>query len=77
MLGMPQDATILAVRELVADHHAPMGDDEPLEVDSLTIVMLVEALEDLFGIRIAPRDLTPEHFATVRSLAALVESKQS
>lgn len=76
MLGMPQNVTIQAVRELVADLHAPLGEDEPLEADSLTIVMLVEALEDRFDIRIAPRDLTPEHFATVRSLATLVESKQ-
>lgn len=77
MRDMPQDATLFAIRAIVADHHAPAGDDEPLEIDSLTVVMLVEALEDRFDIRIAPRDLTPDHFATVRSLARLVESKQA
>lgn len=77
MLGMLPDAVIQAVRDLVAEHHAPAGDDERLEMDSLTLVMLVEGLEDRFDIRISPRDLTPEHFATVRSLAALVEGKRS
>jgi acyl carrier protein len=59
------------VRALLAEHgHEPAADDTPLELDSLTVVLLVEALEDRLGRRIPPRDVVPAHFATVARLVA-------
>jgi acyl carrier protein len=65
------------VRAIVSEHAtAPDDDAAPLEVDSLAIVQIVEALEDRVGIRVAPREVTPEAFRSIASLVALVEAKR-
>jgi acyl carrier protein len=72
---MLQADTLPIVRELVTDLHAPCADTDPLDLDSLTVVMLVEAIEDQFDLTVSPADLLPEHFASVAALAAFVASK--
>jgi methoxymalonate biosynthesis acyl carrier protein len=44
-------------------------------LDSLAILKLVSLLEERFSIEIDDMDLIPEHFETIASMAALVESK--
>jgi acyl carrier protein len=66
------DEALVAVRGLVAELHGPAGDAEPLGLESLTVVLLVEALEDRHGVTIPVREVTPEAFATIGALAALV-----
>lgn len=64
------------VRAIVSEHApAPDDDGSPLELDSLTVVVLIEALEDRFEIRVAPREVTPERFASIAALAAFIEQK--
>lgn len=45
------------------------------EFDSLAVVELITALEQRFGIRIEDDDVTAEAFATIGTLAGLVEEK--
>ncbi len=64
------------VRALLAQHgHEPATDDTPLELDSLTVVLLVEALEDQLGVRVAARDVVPDNFETVARLVAYLEAR--
>lgn len=74
---MASDETLDRVRALVASLH-PVPDDTaaPLDLDSLTTVMLVEALEDRLAIRVAARDVVPENFGTLEAVAAFVERKR-
>lgn len=44
-------------------------------LDSLGVLDLVAFLEDEFGISVADDDLVPEHFESLRSLAAFVAHK--
>ena len=60
------------VRALVAEHADVASDDAALAIDSLTLVTLIEALEDRFGVRVAARDVVPAHFASVSAIAAYV-----
>lgn len=48
---------------------------DDLHVDSLSMVELVARLEDAFKFAADPEALTPDHFATVGSLAAYVRSR--
>ncbi|MCA9588623.1 MAG: acyl carrier protein [Myxococcales bacterium] len=71
------DDTRARVRELVSElSGAPATDDAPLELDSLTIVTLIEALEDAFDVRFAARDANEDNFRSVAALAALVDEKR-
>lgn len=64
------------IRELLSEHVSELpGDDDPLDLDSLTIVTVIEALEDRFGIRVAPREVTKDSFGSVASLSAFIEAK--
>ena len=47
------------------------------ELDSLALLELAAALEDEFGVVVDDEDFTEESFATIGSLAALVERKRS
>lgn len=67
----PAEARAL-VRALVAELHGPAGDDDALALESLTVVLLVEALEDRHGIAVPARAVTPERFASIAAIAALV-----
>jgi len=46
------------------------------ELDSMAVVELVAALEEHFGITVDDGDVTEDVFATVGSLAALVDGKR-
>lgn len=55
----------------------PAPDDALLstgQIDSLTLVDLVTALHEEFGIVLATRDLSAENFESVRAIAALVDA---
>jgi acyl carrier protein len=70
------------VREIVrsvASEHAEVPDDDQaaLELDSLAVVTIVEALEDRLGIRVAPRDVTGDNFRSIASIVSYVESKKA
>ena len=60
------------VRAVVVEHADAEDDDGALALDSLTLVTLIEALEDRFGIRVAARDVLPAHFASVSAIADYV-----
>lgn len=73
--AMTHAECVAAVREIVAEHHEPADATSSLELDSLEVVLVVEALEDRLGIRIAAKDLLPEHFGSLEALVRLVEHK--
>jgi len=55
---------------------APITDpDEPLQMDSLSVIRLVEFLENEFGYRIEDEELIAENFATLRQLGKLLATK--
>jgi acyl carrier protein len=67
-----------AVRALLATHLEPPADDHaPLVLSSFALVVLVEELEDAFGVRIAAAEVTPENFRSVASILALVHKGMS
>ena len=45
-------------------------------VDSMNVLELVNFVEDRFGIKVDQRDIVPENFDSVRSLAAYVLLKR-
>ena|SRR5438034_3375665 len=50
--------------------------DEPLQIDSLSLIRLVAFLESDLGIRIEDDELLAENFATSRKLGDLLASKE-
>lgn len=44
-------------------------------LDSLQVVHLAGEIERVFGLRLDAYDLTPENFASLENLAALIEAK--
>ncbi|MBK7864528.1 MAG: acyl carrier protein [Archangiaceae bacterium] len=66
-------STEARLRELVEAHVEVTGRDEPLVLESLELVMLAEAIEDAFGIRVRAADVTPENFGTLGRLVDYVE----
>ncbi|MBL8952383.1 MAG: acyl carrier protein [Myxococcaceae bacterium] len=60
------------VRELVEQHVEVAGPDAPLGLQSLELVMLAEAIEDTFGLRVTAADVVPENFGTLARLVAFV-----
>ena len=65
---------VRALVEELAD--VPLDDAAPLAVDSLTLVQIVEAIEDRFGIRVAARDVVPASFGSLAAICNYVESKR-
>ena len=66
------------VRAILAEHvELPSGDDAPLELPSLVVVVLAEELERRFGFVVAARELSPENFASVARIAAFVARKRA
>ena len=47
------------------------------ELDSMAVIMVVVAIEERFGITFEDEEITAEAFATVGSLAHLVDRKRS
>ena len=64
------------VRALLREHVTISDDDlAPMEIESFTLVVVMEDLEVAFGIRVAARDATREHFGSVAKVCAYVEGK--
>ncbi len=68
---MTPDEVLSEVRALTHEF-AEVGDDDPLDLESLEVVQLAEAVEARFGLVLSGRDLVPEYFGTIRRLAAHV-----
>ena len=78
-------ATIEIVQQYITEHllqqrNISLTDTEQLiqngYLSSLAVVELVVFLEERFGIEIDPDDVTEEHFATLQSIAGLVERQR-
>jgi len=67
------NADVLAVIAEYAE--VPDDRDQPLELSSLELVQLAEALEARFGFVVAARELNRENFATAARIADFVERK--
>ena len=50
--------------------------DEPLQMDSLSLIRLVAFLESELGYRVEDEELIAENFETLRKLGALLASKE-
>lgn len=81
---MGQNELIHEVKKFLAQQFPAtknIGDSDPLLegglIDSLGILDVVTFLENQFGVTIADEDLSPENFATVRSIAEFVSQKKS
>ena len=70
-------STEAQLRELIEQHVEIDGPDEPLELKSLELVMLAEAIEDTFGLRITAADVVPENFGTLSRLVAFVDRSRT
>ena len=66
-------STEARLRELIEQHGEVAGPDEPLQLQSLELVMLVEAIEDAFGLRVAAADVSPQNFGTLGRMVAYVD----
>ena len=55
----------------------PSDDDAALELDSLSVVRLIEELEDTLNITVRAADATPENFHSIAALNALIRAKLS
>lgn len=67
-----------AIRKLLEEHaEVPADDEAPLEVESFVLVVVAEALEEKFGIRVAAKEMRPENFGSVARIAAYVERKRT
>ena len=68
-----------AQRELLHGNADDLDADTPLlelgVLDSLSMVGLLSYVDEAFGVRIPEEDVVPEHFDTLRSIAALVASQ--
>lgn len=56
-----------------------LGDDDPLVesgiIDSLGVMTLLSFIEEKFSIKVPDHALTPENFASISMIAALVKSQ--
>lgn len=66
-------------RELVGTEELAIDPDESLfaagYVDSVGIMRLIAYVETTLQLRIPPTDLVPEHFRTVRAMAAYLDGR--
>ncbi|MDQ4107012.1 MAG: acyl carrier protein [Actinomycetota bacterium] len=81
-MSVNTETAAAAIREWLQENvtgNRPVSDDELLiengVLTSLQTVELVMFMEDRFGIIVEDDELDEETFATVQSIAALVESK--
>jgi acyl carrier protein len=66
-------ATSKRVRRVAADLGVVTREGSLKQLDSLGIIDMVSRLERTFSIRIPPEAITSERFASINSIAALVE----
>lgn len=75
--------TSAIIRGFLAQFHADgmrgIGDGDNLwrEVNSLTLLQLVEYVEEKFAIRVKPIDFAPQNFSTIDSIVKFVETRKS
>jgi acyl carrier protein len=65
-------------QELLSDHKNLSVDDNLLIgglVDSLGVMRLVSFIEQNYGIRVSPEDVTIEHFRSIRVISEYIESR--
>ncbi len=81
-MSVSTETAAAAIREWLQENvtgNRPVADDELLiengVLTSLQTVELVMFMEDKFGITVEDDELDEETFATVKSIATLVESK--
>ena len=67
------------LKEYIDDNRGslpPITDpEEPLQLDSLSVVRLIAFLENEFGYQIEDEELIAENFATLRKLGELLSTK--
>jgi hypothetical protein len=62
-----------SLEEMLSLVGAPAGgDDDPLELSSLQVLLLVEEIEISFALKLAASEVRRETFATRRALRALL-----
>jgi acyl carrier protein len=69
-------------RDLKLGADARIDDGMPLaggefDLDSLDLLLLITSIEKEFGIKVAEGSIKRDHFATVATLAAFVDSAQA
>ena len=71
------------IRQLVLDelpHVEALGDDDDLlapgMLDSLGVIRVVAALEDVASITVEQEEIEPTHFRSLRTIRALVAAKR-
>jgi acyl carrier protein len=76
--------TIDTLRQFFADRgpkgQSLLADESLLEsglLDSMAIVKLVGFIEERFGVQLGDDEFDPDHFETLTTIAAMVESKKS
>jgi len=66
---------------LFSDDESAIGDDDPLIrggiIDSTGIHELILFLEERFDVRVAPEEMTPANFDSLRAVDAFVDRKRS
>lgn len=65
------------IREVLAEHldAVPAGDSAPLQVPSLALVLILEALEARFDLRFSAKDVAGAKLDTVERLVAFVQAR--
>lgn len=63
------------VRTIVGRHARLPDPGQPLAIESVVLVAIVEDLETELDIRVRPGEVSPENFGTVESIAAFVGGK--
>lgn len=53
----------------------PEADDAALPIDSLSLIQVIEEVENTWPIRVRPTDASPANFGTFGRLVAFVESR--
>ena len=64
------------IREIIGAHiEPPPSDHEPLQLDSIVLIEILEEIEVRCNIHIHPSDLIPEHFSTVEQMIRFFQTK--
>lgn len=64
------------IREIMGEHMTSTPTDhELLDLDSITLIEILEEIETRCNIRIHPSDLIPEHFSTIAQMIRFFRKK--